>query len=63
MAACPVYLGVQELGESGVTLRFVVEVEESDIYSVQRILNRDLFVSFREAGVEVPYPQLDLHQK
>ncbi len=63
MAACPVYLGVQELGESGVTLRFVAEVEESDIYSVQRILNRDLFVSFREAGVEVPYPQLDLHQK
>ena len=63
MRAKPVYLGVQELGESGVTLRFVVEVEESDIYKVQRVLNRDLWVTFREAGVEVPYKQIDLHQK
>ena len=63
MRSEPVYLGVQELGASGVTLRFVVEVDESDIYKVQRILNRDLLVSFREAGVEVPFPQLDLHQK
>ena len=63
MRKAPQYLGVQELGESGVTLRFIAEVEESDIYTVQRILNRDLFVAFRKAGVEVPYPQLDLHQK
>ena len=63
MRSEPVYLGVQELGAAGVTLRFVVEVDESDIYKVQRILNRDLLVSFREAGVEVPFPQLDLHQK
>jgi len=63
MRSAPVYLGVQELGESGITLRFVVEVDESNIYSVQRILNHDLFVRFREAGVEVPYRQLDLHQK
>ncbi len=59
----PSYLGVQELGESGVTLRFVVEVDESNIYKVQRILNRDLWVRFREAGVEVPFKQIDLHQK
>ena len=59
----PVYLGVQELGESGITLRFVVEVDECNIYSVQRILNHDLFIKFREAGVEVPYKQIDLHQK
>ena len=51
------------VGESGVTLRFVVEVDECDIYKVQRILNRELLVSFRQAGVEVPFPQLDLHQK
>ena len=63
MRSAPVYLGVQELGASGVTLRFVVEVDESNIYSVQRILNRDLFVRFREAGVEIPYTQIDLHQK
>jgi len=63
MRDIPVYLGVQELGESGVTLRFFVEVDEKDIYKVQRILNRDLLVKFREAGVEVPYRRIDLHQK
>ena len=63
MRSAPTYLGVQELGESGVTLRFVAEVDESNIYSVQRILNRDLFLAFRQAQVEIPYPQLDLHQK
>ena len=63
MHAVPVYLGVQELGESGITLRFVAEVDESDIYKVQRVLNRELLVKFREAGVEVPYKQIDLHQK
>lgn len=59
----PVYLGIEELGDSGITLRFVVEVNESDIFSVRRILNRELLVKFREAGVEVPFPQMDLHQK
>ncbi len=63
MRSAPAYLGVQELGASGVTLRFVAEVDECNIYSVQRLLNRELLVRFREAGVEVPFPQLDLHQK
>lgn len=63
MKAAPIYLGVQELGESGITLRFVVEVDESNIYGVQRILNRELLVFFRKGGVEVPFPQLDIHKK
>ena len=61
--AVPVYLGVSELGESGITLKFVVEVNEKDIFSAQRILNRDLLVYFRKNGVEVPFPQMDVHQK
>ncbi len=63
MRSAPVYLGIEELGDSGITLRFVAEVDESNIFSVRRLLNRELLVSFREAGVEVPFPQLDLHQK
>lgn len=63
MKAAPVYLGISELGESGIRLKFCVEVEEQNIYSVQRMLNRELLVSFRKANVEVPYPQLDIHQR
>lgn len=63
MHSAPEYLGVSELGESGIRLTFCVETDEKNIYSVQRILNRELLVAFRKANVEVPYPQLDIHQR
>ena len=61
MLAAPRYLGVQSLGESGVTLRFIVEIDESNIFTVPRILNHDLLLGFRKLGVECPFPQLDIH--
>ncbi len=61
--SAPVYLGVQELGPSGVTLRFIAEVPEDKIYSGARLLNRELLVGFRSLQVEVPFPQLDVHQR
>lgn len=63
MKAAPVYLGVQELADSAVVLRFVVEVGESDIYSGSRLLKHDLFVGFRKLGVECPFTQVDIHSK
>ena len=63
MKAPPVYLGVQELAESSVVLRFVVNVDEKSIFSGGRTLNRDLWLGFRRLGVECPFPQLDVHSK
>ncbi len=63
MLSPPRYLGVQELGASGVTLKFVVEVEEDKIFSAPRILNRELLVGFKKLGVECPFPQVDVHQR
>ena len=63
MLAVPRYLGVQQLAESSVILRFVVEVAEKDIYAGARILNRDLWLGFRQLGVECPFPQVDVHSK
>lgn len=60
--APPKYLGVQELAESSVILKFVVNVDEKDIYSGARLLNRDLLLGFRSLGVECPFPQVDVHQ-
>lgn len=57
----PKYLGVNELGESAVVLRFLVFVDEKDIFAGSRVLNHDLFLGFRKLGVEVPFPQLDVH--
>ena len=63
MLAAPRYLGVQQLGDSSVLLRFVVEVAEKDIYTGARVLNRDLWLGFRKLGVECPFPQVDVHSK
>ena len=63
MLSPPRYLGVQELAPSGVTLRFTVEVPEDQIYNGTRVLNRELLVGFRKLGVEVPFPQVDVHQR
>ncbi len=63
MLSVPRYLGVQELGASGVTLKFIVEVPEDKIYSAARIMNRELLVGFRKLGVECPFPQVDVHSR
>ena len=63
MNSVPEYLGVSQLADSSVVLKFCVEVDEADIYSVQRILNRELFVQFKKAGVCVPFPQVDVHMQ
>ena len=62
MLSEPRYLGVQELGSSGVTLKFIVEIDEGNIFSAPRILNHDLLLGFRKLGVECPFPQLDVHK-
>ena len=61
MTAVPVYLGVQELADSAVVLRFIVNVDERNIYSGARVLNHDLLLGFRKLGVECPFPQMDVH--
>ena len=61
MKSAPKYLGVQELADSAVVLRFVVNVDEANIYSGARVLNHDLLLGFRKLGVECPFPQMDVH--
>ena len=63
MLSAPEYLGVQALGASGITLRFIVTVEEQHIFAANRLLNHDLLLGFRKLGVECPFPQLDVHQR
>ena len=57
----PVYLGVQALEASGILLRFIVEVDEKNIFSAGRLLNRGLLLGFKKLGIECPYTRLDVH--
>ena len=63
MKTVPKYLGIQQLGDPGILLRFVVEVSEKNIFSAARIMNHDLLLGFRKLGIECPFPQLDVHNK
>ncbi len=61
MKAPPVYLGINQLADSGVVMKFVVEVDEKNIFSGARTLNHDLLLGFKKLGVECPFPQVDVH--
>jgi small conductance mechanosensitive channel len=59
----PQYLGVQELGDSAVVLRFTARVDEDNLFRAQRTLNRELYLKLKSMGVDLPYMQVDLHTK
>ena len=44
-----------------VVLRFAADVHEPDLYVGMRTMNHDLLLGFRKLGVEVPFPQVDVH--
>lgn len=49
----PVYAGVQELGADAVILRVTVELEEEDIFTGRRILNRELLLGLKKNGIQL----------
>lgn len=55
------YDGVAKLGASGVTLQFEVSAYEGDYYVVERALNAAVKNMFDENGINIPFPQLVLH--
>lgn len=52
----PQYLGVQELNltENAAILRVIAQVSEMNIYSAQRVMNRELMMALEDAGVGNP---------
>lgn len=57
----PTVLGVQSLGDSGITLRLVVKTDPSAQWRVQRELRLRIKEAFDAAGIDIPYPQRVLH--
>lgn len=57
----PSVLGVQHLGESGITLRMVVKTDPSSQWRVQRELNLRLKEAFDAAEISIPFPQHEVH--
>lgn len=60
--APPRYLGVDELGDSGIKLKIIVDCAESKVFAAKRQLNRDVRILFSETGIEIPFPQVVVHK-
>ena len=56
--AIPDYMGVEELADSAVVLRFTVACKEQNVFVARRRLNRELRILFMEKGIEIPFPQV-----
>ena len=55
------YVGVSELGASGVSLRFFADCKENNIFQVQRDMNRELKLLFDKNGINIPFTQVVIH--
>ena len=58
----PIYEGVEELADSGVIIRIVAEVRERDRLNVNRLMNREVKVLLDKNGINIPFPQVVVHQ-
>ncbi|WP_292364203.1 MULTISPECIES: mechanosensitive ion channel family protein [unclassified Methanoculleus] len=52
---------VTELADSSVNLALRAWTKTSDFWGVQWDLTRDVARAFKEAGIEIPFPQVDVH--
>lgn len=59
----PYYRGVEELSESSVVLRIYAKTKEPKKYQVVRDLNREMKLLFDKHQIQIPYPQIVVHQQ
>ncbi len=56
------YMGVDQLADSGVNLKFSVNAKESQFFAAQRMLARDVKLLMDDNNIEIPFPQVVVHQ-
>ncbi len=58
----PSYVGVTELGASGVTIGIMAKCSEKDVRGVNRYLNKEVLQIFYKNGINVPFPNITISQ-
>lgn len=59
----PNYLGVQALGDSGITVRIIATCAESDKFGVTRALNEYVYNLFNDFEIAIPYNQIVISKR
>lgn len=57
------YLGVTELADSYIGMRIVAKTEASKHFQVERDIREDLVVFLKSKNVEIPFPQIVIHNE
>ena len=55
------FIGVTELADSSVNLTFRVWVKSEDSWGVYFDMNENVYDAFNKSGVQIPFPQMDVH--
>ena len=55
------FIGVSELGDSSVNLTYRVWVKSEHYWDVYFDMNENVYDVFNKSGVQIPFPQLDVH--
>ncbi|MFA5235957.1 MAG: mechanosensitive ion channel family protein [Bacilli bacterium] len=58
----PRYLGVQKLGDSGMTIRIYARADELKRHSVLRAMNKEFKIILDKNNIEIPFNQIVVHQ-
>lgn len=59
----PKYDGVDQLADSSVVVRVIAHCEEKNRIDITRFLNKELKMLFDRNNIQIPFPQLVIHNK
>ncbi|MDY0295614.1 MAG: mechanosensitive ion channel family protein, partial [Acholeplasmataceae bacterium] len=57
----PFYMGIEQLADSSVVLRLTARCDEINKNKVRRAMNRELKLLFDREKINIPFPQLVVH--
>lgn len=58
----PRYLGLKAMEDSGIILLCTARCHEANRGRVEREINRRVYLMFQKNGIEIPYPQVTVHE-
>lgn len=54
-------LGLETMENNSIVFRIITHIEHSNKFSIQRLLNEEIFKELKANGIEIPYQQVVVH--